>query len=180
MDIRHLGVGVSVYLPCQVAGCGLALGDLHYAQGDGEVSGTAIEMSANITVTTELLKQHAALGTGPHYEGDASLLAIPSERFYAVTGLPIKAAGASYPAMQYLGTEVSDDLENLSNDLDLAARNAVEGIVQYIVERYGYTRNQAYVIASVAVDLRIAQLVDTPNVGVTAVLPLDIFVDADQ
>lgn len=180
MDIRHLGVGVSVYLPCQVAGCGLTLGDLHYAQGDGEVSGTAIEMSANITVTTELLKEHAALGTGPHYEGNASLLAIPSERFYAVTGLPLKAAGASYPAMQYLGTEVSDDLENLSNDLDLAARNAVEGIVQYIVERYGYTRNQAYVIASVAVDLRIAQLVDTPNVGVTAVLPLDIFVDAGQ
>lgn len=180
MDIRHLGVGASVYLPCQVAGCGLTVGDLHYAQGDGEVSGTAIEMSANITVTTELLKQHAVLTTGPHYEGDASLLGIPSKRFYAVTGLPIKAAGASYPAMQYLGTEVSDDLENLSNDLDLAARNAVDGIVQYIVERYGYTRNQAYVIASVAVDLRIAQLVDTPNVGVTAVLPLDIFVDAEE
>jgi len=36
---------------------------------------------------------------------------------------------------------------------------------------------QAYVIASVAVDLRIGQLVDTPNVGVTAILPLDIFED---
>ena len=56
MDIRHLGVGVSVYLPCQVAGCGLTVGDPHYAQGDGEVSGTAIEMSADITVTTELIK----------------------------------------------------------------------------------------------------------------------------
>ena len=42
---------------------------------------------------------------------------------------------------------------------------------------YGYTRNQAYIIASVAVDLRISQLVDAPNVGVTALLPLDIFID---
>ena len=180
MDIRHLGVGVSVYLPCQVAGCGLTVGDPHYAQGDGEVSGTAIEMSADITVTTELIKGHAALATGPHYEGDASLLDIPSQRFYAVTGLPLKGAGASYPTMQYLGTRVSDGLENLSNDLDLAARNAVEGIIDYIVETYGYSRNQAYVIASVAVDLRISQLVDTPNVGVTAVLPLDIFIAPPQ
>jgi formamidase len=42
---------------------------------------------------------------------------------------------------------------------------------------YGYNRNQAYIIASVAVDLRISQLVDAPNVGVTALLPLDIFTD---
>ena len=82
--------------------------------------------------------------------------------------------------MQYLGTRVSDGLENLSNDLDLAARNAVEGIIDYIVATYGYSRNQAYVIASVAVDLRISQLVDTPNVGVTAVLPLDIFIAPPQ
>ena len=175
MDIRHLGIGVSVYLPCQVAGCGLTVGDLHYAQGDGEVSGTAIEMSADVTLTTELISGHASLAVVPHYEGDASLLDIPSQRFYAVTGLPLKTSGSSYPGMQYLGTAVSDDLENLSNDLDLAARNAVDGIIEYIVAHYGYSRNQAYVIASVAVDLRISQLVDTPNVGITAILPLDIF-----
>ena len=172
MDIRHLGIGVSVYLPCQVAGCGLTVGDLHYAQGDGEVSGTAIEMSADVTLTTELISGHASLAVGPHYEGDASLLDIPSQRFYAVTGLPLKTSGSSYPACN-TSTAVSDDLENLSNDLDLAARNAVDGIIEYIMAHYGYSRNQAYVIASVAVDLRISQLVDTPNV--TAILPLDIF-----
>ena len=64
---------------------------------------------------------------------------------------------------------------NLSNDISLAARNAVDGIIDYITSEYGYDRNQAYVIASVAVDLRISQLVDSPNVGVTALLPLDIF-----
>jgi len=50
-------------------------------------------------------------------------------------------------------------------------------MIDHIVATYGYDRTQAYMIASVAVDLRIAQLVDLPNVGVTAILPLDIFVD---
>ena len=77
--------------------------------------------------------------------------------------------------MQYLNSDVVAGLSNLSNDINLAARNAIDGIIDYIVSTYGYTRNQAYVITSVAVDLRISQLVDSPNVGVTALLPLDIF-----
>ena len=48
-------------------------------------------------------------------------------------------------------------------------------MIDYISETRGYTRQQAYIIASVAVDLRIGQLVDGPNVGVTAILPLEIF-----
>jgi len=74
-----------------------------------------------------------------------------------------------------LNSDVVPGLSNLSNDINLAARNALDGIIEYIVSEYGYDRNQAYVIASVAVDLRISQLVDSPNVGVTALLPLDIF-----
>ena len=175
MDIRYLQAGVSVYLPCFVDGCGLAIGDLHYAQGDGEVSGTAIEMSADVWVTTELLKEGPDLSRGPHYEGSSTLLDIPSRRFYAVTGIPVKNEGEVPPNMQYLQSDVTVGLANLSNDINLAARNAVSEIVDYIVKTYGYNRQQAYIIASVAVDLRIAQLVDAPNVGVTAILPLDIF-----
>ena len=77
--------------------------------------------------------------------------------------------------MQYLNSDVVAGLSNLSNDINLAARNAIDGIIDYMVSEYGLTRNQAYVVASVAVDLRISQLVDAPNVGVTALLPLDIF-----
>ena len=175
MDIRYLQAGVSVYLPCFIDGCGLAIGDLHYAQGDGEVSGTAIEMSADVWVTTELLNEGPDLSRGPHYEGSSTLLDIPSRRFYAVTGIPVKNEGEIPPDMQYLQSDVTAGLANLSNDINLAARNAVSGIVDYIVKTYGYNRQQAYIIASVAVDLRIAQLVDAPNVGVTAILPLDIF-----
>ena len=43
-------IGTTLLLPCFVDGCGLFAGDVHYAQGDGEVSGTAIEMGAKVTV----------------------------------------------------------------------------------------------------------------------------------
>ena len=175
MDIRYLQPGVSVYLPCFVDGCGLAIGDLHYAQGDGEVSGTAIEMSADVWVTTELLNEGPGLSRGPHYEGSSTLRDIPSRSFYAVTVIPVKNEGEVPPEMQYLQSDVTTGLANLSNDINLAARNAVSGIVDYTVKTYGYNRQQAYIIASVAVDLRITQLVDAPNVGVTVILPLAIF-----
>ena len=175
MDIRYLGVGVTIYLPCYVEGCGLGVGDLHFAQGDGEVAGTAIEMDADVTLTTELIEDGPALLRGPHYEGAARLMDIPSRRFYATTGLPLKTAGEIPPDMAYLESTKAAPLENLSKDISLAARNALLEIIDYMVANHGLTYEQAYVVASVAVDLRIGQLVDVPNVGVTAVLPLDIF-----
>jgi formamidase len=175
MDIRYLQVGVTVYLPCNIDGCGLAIGDFHFAQGDGEVSGTAIEMDADITVTTRILKDRPGLDRGPHFEGPASLLAIPSSRFYATTGFPLKREGDIPRDIAYLASSKIADLPNLSKDLNLAAANALVEMIDYIVGEYGYDRTQAYMIASVAVDLRIAQLVDAPNVGATAILPLDIF-----
>ena len=61
------------------------------------------------------------------------------------------------------------------SDINLAARNAVAAMIDHIIVTYGYDRLQAYAIAGVAVDLRIGELVDVPNVVVTAILPLDIF-----
>ncbi len=178
LDIRYLQVGVTLYLPCYMDGCGLAIGDPHFAQGDGEVSGTAIEMDAEFTVTTRLIKDGPELTRGPHFEGPARVLDIPSRRFYATTGFPLKAAGEIPPDMRYLGAnERIAGLRNLSKDISLAARNALLEMIDYVTETYGLTPEQAYVVASVAVDLRIGQLVDAPNVGVTALLPLDIFTE---
>jgi formamidase len=79
--------------------------------------------------------------------------------------------------MSYLASdERIGGLENLSKDISLATRNALLEMIDHIVATRGLTREQAYMVASVAVDVRIGQLVDSPNVGVTAVLPLDIFV----
>ena len=176
MDIRYMRVGVTIYLPCLVEGCGLAIGDFHYAQGDGEVSGTAIEMDADITVTTRVIKDGQDLSHGPHYAGPSSMLAIPSERFYATTGFPLKNVGEVPPDIAYLASAKVAELSNLSKDVNLAAQNALVAMIDYIVAEYGYDRTQVYMIASVAVDIRIGQLVDVPNVGATAILPLDIFV----
>ncbi len=175
MDIRYMREGVTIYLPCLVEGCGLAIGDFHYAQGDGEVSGTAIEMDADITVTTRVIKDGQDLSHGPHYAGPSSMLAIPSERFYATTGFPLKNVGEVPPDIAYLASAKVAELSNLSKDINLAAQNALVAMIDYIVDEYGYDRTQAYMIASVAVDIRIGQLVDVPNVGATAILPLDIF-----
>lgn len=175
LDIRYISSGATIYLPCHVDGCGLAIGDTHYAQGDGEVSVTAIEMDARVSVRTQIVKDKT-LHRGPHYSGPAQLLDIPSSRFYATTGFPIKEKGFVPPWMGYLDAdERIASLANLSNDIALAARNALSEMIDYLVETRGLTREQAYIICSVAVDLRIGQLVDAPNVGVTAILPLDIF-----
>ncbi len=57
-----------------------------------------------------------------------------------------------------------------------AAQNAVLSMIEHLVAEYGFNREQAYVLASVAVDLRISTIVGAANVLVSAFLPLDIFV----
>ena len=62
---------------------------------------------------------------------------------------------------------------NKGEDLNLACRNALLNMIDLLGER-GFNREQAYVICSVAVDLRISNVVDVPNYVVSALLPLDI------
>ena len=78
--------------------------------------------------------------------------------FIATTGMPIRVDGTQE-----------------SEDLTLAAQNALLEMIVLLEER-GYSREQAYVICSVAVDLRISNAVDLPNVTVSALLPEAIFV----
>jgi formamidase len=57
----------------------------------------------------------------------------------------------------------------------LAARDALLRMVDWLVINKGLSREQAYCLSSVAVDLRISNLVDTPNVAVSAILDLGVF-----
>ncbi|MGF1479118.1 MAG: acetamidase/formamidase family protein [Cyanophyceae cyanobacterium] len=180
MDIKQMQIGTTVILPCFVDGCGLYVGDVHFAQGDGEVSGTAIEIGANVTVTAEVRPGLGESMTMPQFEGGDQLKAIEPDAFHATTGIPIKPAGEIPPYLTYLDSEEIAPLENLSEDLTLAARNALIEMVDYIVAEYELTREQAYVVCSVAADLRIGQLVDVPNYIVSAILPLNIFNQTGQ
>jgi formamidase len=175
MDVKQMQVGTTLLLPVFVDGAGLFVGDVHYAQGDGEVSGTAIEMGAKVTVVTEVLKGMGTFVKVPHFKGGAQLKKLEPTSFYGTTGVPLKKAGEVPIYSTYIDGEKIAPLTNLSEDLTLAARNALLEIIDYMVKEKGFTPEQAYIISSVAVDLRIGQLVDVPNYIVSAILPLDIF-----
>ncbi len=70
---------------------------------------------------------------------------------------------------------VRGDGSNDSGNVTLAARNALRAMIGHLTAGCGYTTQQAYVICSVAVDLKISQLADVPNVLVSAFRPLGIF-----
>ena len=180
MDVQQMQIGTTLLLPCFIDGCGLFVGDVHYAQGDGEVSGTAIEMGGIVTVSAEIRKGQGSVITGPEVEGGAQIKAIEPSQFYQTIGLPLKQAGEVPAPMQYLESEKIKNLENLSEDLTLAARDALIKMIAYIQREYGLSAEQAYIVASVAVDLRVGQVVDVPNYVVTAVLNEDIFVQPSQ
>lgn len=176
MDVKQMVVGTTLLLPCFVDGCGLFVGDVHYAQGDGEVAGTAIEMGAKVTVRTEIRKGMASLMKhGPHFEGGSQLKKLEPDAFYATVGYPLKKAGEIPPYSSYIDGKIMGPLTNLSEDLSLAARSALMSMIDWLVQTKGYTPEQAYVITSVACDLRIGNVVDVPNYAVSTICPLEIF-----
>ena len=161
LDIKQLTAGTRLLLPVFTEGALFSAGDAHYAQGDAECCGTAIEMDCTLHVSFRVLKGEAERRNirFPVFEREDYFttpeMAAP-RRFLASTGMCIA------------------DGVNQSEDASLAARNALLNMIDLLMER-GWTREQAYSICSVAVDLKLSQVVDVPNFVVSAFLPLDIF-----
>lgn len=161
-DVKQLTKGAKLWLPVAVEGGLFSVGDGHFAQGDGEVCVTAVEMGATVAVRFRVLKDAAAFShlRGPRFAHD-DYFAPPEwaapKRFIATMGLPIR-----------------DDGVNEGENLTLACRNALLNMLDLLQER-GWSREQAYIICSVAVDLRVSNVVDVPNYVVSALLPEDIF-----
>jgi len=168
VDIRHLVVGTTVYLPVLKAGALFSTGDAHFAQGDGEVCGTAVEMGATFAARLELIKGAAGrrrdLSFSWEGDGPPPHLALP-RRYFATTGQSVHR------------NREGDWGANAGEDVTVAARNALLNMIDHLMRTYGYDDKQAYHLCSVAVNLKVSQIVDLPNVLVTAVLPLDIFED---
>jgi formamidase len=174
MDVKHMVVGTTLLLPCFVDGCGLFIGDVHYAQGDGEVAGTAIEMGAKVTVRTEVRKGMASMmKAGPHFEGGSQLKKLEPDVFHATVAYPLKKAGEVPPQHKYLNGDKIAPLTNLSEDLTIAARGSLNEMIDWLSKTYGWSPVQAYVYTSVACDLRISNVVDVPNYAVTTICPLE-------
>jgi len=174
MDVKQMVIGTTLLLPCYVDGCGLFVGDVHYAQGDGEVAGTAIEMGAKVTVRTEIRKgMLSMIRGGPHFEGGSQLKKLEPDVFHATVGYPTKAAGEVPPYHKYLDSAKIAGLTNLSEDLMQAARNSLIDMIDWLQKNKGMTAEQAYVYTSVACDLRIGNVVDVPNYAVSTICPLE-------
>jgi len=164
LDIKQLTAGTTLLIPVSAPGALFSVGDAHFAQGDGEVCGTAIEMAATFSAELHLRKGEAARRTIQRVQFSREEYILDPRfqaprRFYATTGLSVRADGRQE-----------------SEDATLAARNALLAMIDYLVDERKFSREQAYAICSVAVDLKISEMVDVPNFVVTAVLPLDIFV----
>jgi acetamidase/formamidase len=137
IDCKELVAGTTLYLPIPVDGALFSAGDGHAAQGDGEVSGTAVEAPVEAQVT---------LGVR-----DDLVLEWPAAR--------IDGAWLTFGFDEHLG---------------LAARIAVDGMLDLMEREHGLSRPDALGLASVVVDLRVTQVVNRV-LGVHAVLRDDAF-----
>jgi formamidase len=154
MDIRDLGPGARLWLPVHVEGALLSVGDLHFAQGDGEVCISAIETGGSATFRVGLSRDARWQPTFPCYEAPPR----PARAVFATTGIPLTDSG-----------------EQRLLDLNLAVRRALLELLGWLTSQHGLGREAAYVLMSVAAELRVSELVDAPNALVSAALPLDVF-----
>lgn len=151
MDIRDLVAGSVLYLPVELEGALLSIGDSHAAQGDGEVCGTAIESPMEVTVRLALEKQNAT--------------AFP-RILRPQAALPLPGA--------------IDVTTGIGPNLHACARDAVRGMIDLLSRRHGLAAVDAYMLCSVVGDLRISQIVDAPNWTVSFHMPRGIFGDQNR
>jgi len=151
LDTRQLVQGATLYLPVEVAGALFSCGDAHAAQGDGEVCVTGIEtpMGAALRFTLEQGRHLPA----PQYRTPGPLT--PSANtgdWYGTTGV--------------------------GPDLFAAAQEAIRAMIDHVSVTSGLSAEEAYVLASLCVDLKISEIVDAGQYVVSALLPLNVFSQA--
>ena len=142
--MRDLVRGATLYLPVTRPGALFSLGDVHAAQGDGEVCLNGIETPAAVSV--RLRVRHDFSLTAPMAEAPAR---------------PASVAG------EWLMIEADPDPLR-------AAAAAASRMVDFISERWNVPPENAYVLCSAALSLRLSQVVNRPMVTVTAALPKDL------
>jgi acetamidase/formamidase len=148
LDNRHIGVGASVYLPIWCEGGLFSCGDGHATQGDGEVCVTALECDMRASLEFSLHRGR-----------------IPGPALYAPSVRDPLADGAHYGTM------------GLSGDLFEASQIAVRNMVEWLASEKGLSREDAYILCSLAGDLRIHEIVDAGTWNVGFMLPLAVFAE---
>lgn len=152
IDTRHLTAGATLYLPVYVPGALFSAGDCHAAQGDGEVCVTGIESPMRFSLRLSLLRGQAPRPWTYH--------------FRTVPGPPQpRSDEKGYYVVTALGPDLMED-----------SMNAVRGLIDWLTAERDLSNEDAYILCSLAADLRISQIVDRPNWGVSAYFPLNVLV----
>jgi acetamidase/formamidase len=148
MDTRQLTRGTTLFLPVQVDGALFSCGDAHAAQGDGEVCVTGIECPAAASLRFTVHKGRS----------------IPAPQFLTAGSLTPRVDSAGFYGTTGVGP-----------DLYAAAQDAVRAMIAHISTTYDLAPEDAYVLSSLCVDLKISEIVDAGQYVVSAVLPLAVF-----
>ena len=133
MDIRHLTNGSKVMIPVWNEGALFSVTDMHANQGDGEVCVSAIECPGDVTLSFDIVKD-AKLDSPCYF---SKPLFGPNVGYFATTGI--------------------------APDLMEATKQSVRNMIVYLADNLGITKSQAYMLCSVAAELRIHEIVDKPN-----------------
>ncbi|KAF6819660.1 formamidase [Colletotrichum plurivorum] len=160
-DIKNLSRGSKVYLPVHVPGAKFSVGDLHFSQGDGEISFCgAIEMAGVITINFKVIKNGVAdLGL-------KSPIYIPG---------PVEPHFGPGRHIYFEGFSVDEHGKQHYMDVTVAYRQTSLRVIEYL-RRFGYSDYQAYLLMSCApIQGHVAGIVDIPNACTTIGLPMDIF-----
>lgn len=160
-DIKNLTRGSRVFYPVLVPGAKLSGGDLHFSQGDGEITFCgAIEMGGYIDLHVDLIR--GGMET------------------YGVTTNPLFMPGRVEPRysefLSFIGISVDHDTDtNHYLDATVAFRRACLNAVEYL-KKFGYSGEQAYLLlGSAPIEARISGIVDIPNACCSLYLPTAIF-----
>ncbi|HYM92477.1 MAG TPA: acetamidase/formamidase family protein [bacterium] len=148
MDTRQLTRGTTLYLPVHVEGALFSCGDAHAAQGDGEVCVTGIEAPMYAALRFTIQKRRR----------------IPAPQFLTPGPLVPRVNQGGW----YGTTGVGPDLYS-------AAQDAVRAMIAHLSETYRLSAEDAYVLSSLCVDLKISEIVDAGQYIVSALLPLAVF-----
>jgi formamidase len=158
-DIKNLSRGSRVFFPVYVKGAGLSMGDIHFSQGDGEITFCgAIEMAGWLDLRVGLIKGGVAK--------------------YGIVNPIFQPSPVEPRYLQHLifeGISVDEDGEQYYLDAHIAYRRACLNAIEYM-KKFGYTGEQAYAILGTApVEGHISGIVDIPNACATVFLPTEIF-----
>ena len=159
-DIKNLSKGTRIYFPVYVEGAKLSMGDIHFSQGDGEISFCgAIEMSGYIDLHVDIIKGGVEKYSLVNPIFKPGLLEPRYSEYLVFEGISVdESTGKQY----YL-------------DAHIAYRRACLNAIEYL-KKFGFTGEQAYLLLSCApVEGRVSGIVDIPNACCTLAIPTEIF-----